>query len=157
MNEQKEIFQKATISALHHLAAASDAVLNVDMDRYPHMRRAAQVINEAVSVIDDSRDIAPVELPVTVIINDDNRDWDDPYIAIVDVVGCATAEDVRAVILADYHSQFCDDDRMSPETFAAENGVVIQAVTPGAVQVGWQRGGVDNDLLDDILHGQPHG
>lgn len=157
MNEQKEIFNKATISALHHLAAASDAVLNVDMDRYPHMRRAAQVINEAVSVIDDSRDIAPVELPVTVIINDDNRDWDDPYIAIVDVVGCATAEDVRAVILADYHSQFCDDDRMSPETFAAENGVVIQAVTPGAVQVGWQRGGVDNDLLADILQGQPHG
>lgn len=46
---------------------------------------------------------------------------------------------------------------MTPETFAAENGVVIQAVTPGAVQVGWQRGGVDNHLLADILQGQPHG
>lgn len=154
--EQKAIFYKANVSALHHLSAASDAVLSVDMDRYPHMQRAAQVINEAVSVIDDSRDIAPVELPVTVIITDDLREWDDPYIAIIDAIGCATAEDLRGVILADYHAQFCDEDGMTPEDFATERGVTIQAVTPGAVQVGWQRGGVDNHLLDDILHSQPH-
>lgn len=156
MSEQKDIFTKATHNALNYLAAASDAVLGVDMARYPHMKKAAMAIDDAVSIIDDNRDIAAVELPVTVIITDDNREWDDPYIVIIDAIGCETAEDLRGVILADYHDQFCDDDTMTPEAYATEQGVTIQAVTPGAVQVGWQRGGVDNHLLDDILRSQPH-
>jgi hypothetical protein len=123
------------------------------------MQRAAQVINEAVSVIDDSRDIAPVEMPMTVIIMDDVREWDDPYIAIIDVIGCETAEDVRGVIIQHYFDQFCPEEftaDSNPALYWENQGGVIQAVTNGAVQMGWQRGGVDNDLLDDILHSQPH-
>ena len=157
--EQKAIFTKATINALHHLAGASDAVLGVDMARYPHMRKAAQAINEAVSIIDDSRDVQPVEMPVTVIINSDVREWDDPYIAIIDAIGCETPEDLRGLIVQHYYDQFCPDEfsgDTTPETYFNDEGCVIQAVTPGAVQMGWQRGGVDNELLAEILGAQPH-
>lgn len=157
--EQKEIFRKATINALHHLAGASDAVLGVDMARYPHMKRAAMAIDDAVSIIDDSRDVQPVEMPVTVIINSDVREWDDPYIAIIDAIGCETPEDLRGVIVQHYYDQFCPDEfsgDTTPETYFNDEGCVIQAVTPGAVQMGWQRGGVDNELLAEILGAQPH-
>jgi len=154
--EQKEIFRKATISALHHLAGASDAVLGVDMARYPHMRKAAQAINEAVSIIDDSRDVSPVEMPVTVFIADDTREWDDPYIAIIDAIGCETPEDLRGVIVAHYDDMFNSDDCVSADQFWKDAGGVIQAVTPGAVQIGWQRGGVDDFILSEVLGAQPH-
>lgn len=154
--EQKQIFDKATINALHHLAGASDAVLGVDMARYPHMRQAAMAINDAVSIIDDNRAIAAVERPVTVFIADDTREWDDPYIAIIDAIGCETPEDLRGVIVAHYDDMFNSDSCVTADQFWKDAGGVIQAVTPGAVQIGWQRGGVDNDLLAEMLGAQPH-
>lgn len=147
-NEQKAIFDKATHTALNHLASASDALMGVDMARYPHIREAAQVVDTAVGIIDDGRNVAAVEAPFTVFIFDDQRDWNDPLITFVDAVGCETAEDLRGVIIEHYGEMFNTDDCVTNAQYWIDAGGVIQAILPGAVQVGWQVGGVDNHTID---------
>lgn len=153
---QTDIFTRATNSALHALATASDAVLTADTVRYPHLRLVSRVINEAVELLDKGRDVKPVESLMTVFIFDDAREWNDPYIAIIDAIGLDTAEDLRGVIQAHYFETFCPAEEMADTTadqYWADKGGVIQAVIPGAVQVGWQVGGVDSHLLESAMEG----
>lgn len=89
---------------------------------------------------------------LTVILTDDDREWDDPYIAFVDVHADATAEQIRAIIAADYAEQF-DPDGLDPAEFWKNQGARIMAVLSGHVQVGWQVGGCDDYTLTQALHG----
>lgn len=153
---QTDIFHKAVSSALDCLACATDEVMSVDMSRYPHMKAVAVAIGDAAALLENGRNVKPIERLVTVIINDDNREWDDPYICIVDALGCETAEDLRGVVIKHYDDAFNSDELVTAYEYWKDSGAVILSVTPGAVQMGWQRGGVDDTLLDDILRSQPH-
>lgn len=155
--EQKTIFDNVTAQALTLLANVADAVFTVDMDRYPHMREAAQAVNNAVDIISGNSAVAAVERPITVVIHDDNREWDDPLVVIVDAIGCHTAEDLRGVIVSHYDDLFNSDDCVSAGKYWVDSGAVIQAVIPGAVQIGWQVGGVDNHTLTACMNGFKEG
>ena len=155
--EQKAIFDKATIDANFHLEKASAANMGVDMARYPHMQEAAQAVTNAIRIVYDNHNVAAVEHPITVVIHDDNREWDDPLIVVVDAIGCDTAEDLRGLVVSHYDDLFNSDDCVSAGKYWVDSGAVIQAVIPGAVQIGWQVGGVDNHTLTACMKGFEEG
>lgn len=150
----REILLSATLKAVNAIESAQAALMGVDHDRFPHVRDVHNQLEDSARTLTDAVCAMPEMVPVTVIINTDTRDWDDPYIAFVDVPARGSAAAVRESVILHYWTQFADEEIFPVENmyeYWKEKGAVIQAILPGQVQVGWMRGGCDNALIEEVM------